>query len=156
MEPKNYNNPKPPYPPPPPIQGSQNPYGPGHPYGSGCHDPNFRQPQYQGQPFRPGHVDMRQGRQWQEPYMAPPQQTNGMGVAGFVLSLVAFFGCTVPYLSGPIWLLGLIFSIIGLNRQPRGLAIAGLIISLVGIFIILAVLFFVGATFHADELIEFI
>ena len=88
--------------------------------------------------------------------MAPPQQTNGMGVAGFVLSLVAFFGGTVPYLSGPIWLLGLIFSIIGLNRQPRGLAIAGLIISLVGIFIILAVLFFVGATFHADELIEFI
>ena len=51
-----------------------------------------------------------------------------------------------------MWLLGLIFSIIGLNRQPRGLAIAGLVISLLGIAVILAVIFFVGMAAATGEL----
>ena len=54
-------------------------------------------------------------------------KTNGMAITGFVLSLL---GCT--------WPLGLVFSIIGMNqtgKDPsqggRGLAIAGLVISIV-------------------------
>jgi hypothetical protein len=35
--------------------------------------------------------------------------------------------------------LGLIFSAVGLYRQPKGLAIAGLVISLVGIVMLIAV-----------------
>jgi hypothetical protein len=58
----------------------------------------------------------------QGPYVPPQPQSNGMAIAGFVLSFL------IP-------LLGLIFSIIGLNRSKqmggknRGLAIAGIIIS---------------------------
>ncbi|MBD5225122.1 MAG: EscU/YscU/HrcU family type III secretion system export apparatus switch protein [Bacteroidales bacterium] len=71
------------------------------------------------------------------------QESNGIGTAGFVLALVSFFGFWLPYVGGLTWLLGLIFSIIGVNRPPRGLAIAGLVISLVGfVFAVLAVLFF--------------
>ena len=54
-------------------------------------------------------------------------KTNGMAIAGFVCSLV---GC--------LWPLGLIFSIVGMNQTSkdpsqggRGLAIAGLIISII-------------------------
>lgn len=57
-------------------------------------------------------------------YQAPP--SNGMGIAGFVCSLVGLLGC--PLLS-PI---GLIFSFIGIFREPRGLAIAGLVLGAVG------------------------
>ena len=59
---------------------------------------------------------------------ARPQAGNGMAIAGFVLSLVGIllFGIVL----GP---LGVIFSIIGLNRANKGakfkgLAIAGIII----------------------------
>ena len=54
----------------------------------------------------------------------PPRKTNGLAIAGFVLSLL---GCTS--------LIGLILSIIGLsqinkdpNQEGKGLAIAGIVI----------------------------
>jgi len=54
------------------------------------------------------------------------QQTNGLGVAGFVLSLVGLISC------GLISPLAWILSAFGCLKQPRGLAIAGLIIATVG------------------------
>lgn len=62
-----------------------------------------------------------------------------MGTAGFVLSLVAFFLCWVPVLDWILWILGVIFSFIGVFKKPRGLAIAGLVISFIGIIFIIAV-----------------
>jgi hypothetical protein len=56
----------------------------------------------------------------------PPRSGNGMGVAGFVVSLVGLVPC------GLLCPLGLIFSLIGLGRQPRGLAIAGTVIGGIG------------------------
>ena len=60
-------------------------------------------------------------------------KSNGFAIAGFVLSF--FFA-----------LLGLIFSIIGLNKAKtigsgKGLAIAGLVISLVWIVLVIILLF---------------
>lgn len=66
------------------------------------------------------------------------QLTNGMAVAGFVLALVAICGFIVPGLNVACWILGLVFSSIGLGRADRfglpyrGLAVAGLVISIVG------------------------
>jgi Domain of unknown function (DUF4190) len=83
-------------------------------------DPN--QPQYNPYP--------------QQPYnYGPPQATgtNGMAIAGFVLS----FFCSI---------LGLIFSIVGLNQTKQrrqggsGLAIAGIVISCLGIVAAIALL----------------
>lgn len=62
--------------------------------------------------------------------------TNGIGTAGFVLALLALVFCWVPFLDFILWLLGAIFSIIGLFRAPRGFAIAGTVISSLGIIII--------------------
>lgn len=64
------------------------------------------------------------------------KQSNGIGTAGFVLSLVAIFLFWVPILDFILWLLGLIFSFVGVFKQPKGLAIAGLVISLIGIILI--------------------
>ncbi len=67
------------------------------------------------------------------------KQSNGIGPAGFILSLVAIFLGWIPILGWIIWLLGLIFSFIGVFKQPKGLSIAGLVISLVGIILLLVV-----------------
>lgn len=57
------------------------------------------------------------------------KKSNGMGVAGFVLSLISLALFWVPYLNFFLPILGLVFSFIGVLRKPRGLSIAGLIIS---------------------------
>lgn len=83
-------------------------------------------------------------------------KNNRIGTAGLVLVLMSFilfsfegyiinslndkslfFTLILPVLIGNLWLLGLIFSIIGLRINPKGRAIAGLIISLLPIILFL-------------------
>ena len=65
------------------------------------------------------------------PRYAPsePVQGNPMGTAGFILSLVMLLFWWTPYAGFLLWVLAVVFSAVGLNRKPRGLAIAGLIIA---------------------------
>ena len=63
--------------------------------------------------------------------------SNGMGTAGFVLALIAFFVCWIPVVDFVVWFLGALFSFIGVFKKPRGLAIAGLVISFIGIIILM-------------------
>lgn len=69
----------------------------------------------------------------------PTGQTNGMGITGFVLAIIALFLGWIPVLGWIIWLLGLIFSVVGVFKKPKGLAIAGIVISLIGVFFLLVV-----------------
>ena len=64
----------------------------------------------------------------QQPFIVTGRSggTNGLGVAGFVLSLVGWFSC------GFFSPLALILSAVALRREPRGLAIAGLILGILG------------------------
>lgn len=71
----------------------------------------------------------------------PVPSTNGMGTAGFVLAIITLCFSWLPYIGGVTWILGLIFSVIGMGQKPRGLAIAGFVISLVSIVILLAIIF---------------
>lgn len=66
--------------------------------------------------------------------------SNGLGTTGFVLSLLAIFLCWIPVLSWILWILGLIFSFIGIFKRPRGLAITGLILSLLDLILLIAVI----------------
>ncbi|MGL5276592.1 hypothetical protein [Myroides sp.] len=65
-------------------------------------------------------------------YNQPPiQEKNGIGLAGFIISIIAFFLGWIPVFGWILWLLGLIFSAVGIFKKPKGFAIAGLIISLI-------------------------
>jgi hypothetical protein len=68
-----------------------------------------------------------------------PQQSNGIGTAGFVLALITIFLGWIPVLGWILWILGLILSFVGVFKKPKGLAIAGLVISLIGIILIIVV-----------------
>ena len=72
------------------------------------------------------------------------KQMNGIGVAGFVLALVTLIFCWLPIFNWVTWALGLIFSCIGMTKQPKGLAIAGLVISLIGVIVIIFVMAAIG------------
>ena len=68
-----------------------------------------------------------------------PTKGNGIGVAGFVCALVAVFTCWIPILGWILWLVGAILSVVGIFREPRGLAIAGTVISFIDIILLLVV-----------------
>lgn len=70
----------------------------------------------------------------------PSVQKNSIGTAGFVIALVTIFLSWIPVLGWILWLLGALFSLIGLTKMPKGLAIAGTIISFIDL-IILVMLF---------------
>ena len=73
------------------------------------------------------------------------RKSNGLGPAGFVLALLALLGCWIPVLNWILWLRGFIFSFIGIFKSPRGLAIAGLCISLVDLIPLILLLGFAAA-----------
>jgi len=88
---------------------------------------------YPPPPEKPGHVKAN-------PYAAtqaaavgyPPQQaTNTPGLIGFILSLLGLVGIGCVLMS----VAGIIFSFVGLKREPKGLATAGLIIGILGLLI---------------------
>ncbi len=68
---------------------------------------------------------------------APVVQKNGIGTAGFVLALIALFTFWVPILGWILWILGAILSLVGVFRAPKGLAIAGLVISFIDVIVLL-------------------
>jgi len=67
------------------------------------------------------------------------QGANGLAIAGFVIALISLpFGCLCGLFSLPMSVLALIFSAIavaGKNTSQRGLAIAGLVISIVAMIV---------------------
>ena len=103
-------------------------------------DPNV--PQQPQQPQAPQYAP--QQPQYQQPYQQPqyqqyqpvqPKPVNGLGIAGFVLSLVGLCFFWVPFFNAISSLIGLILSGFGMKKKPNGLAIAGLVIGIIAFII---------------------
>ena len=105
----------------------------------------YQQPVYQQQGNYGYQQPLAQTGQ-SSPNMMPPQtivnvqapRSNGLGTAGFVLALLSILLCWAPVANVIMWFLGFLFSLIGVFRKPKGLAIAGLVISLIDIIIVIA------------------
>ncbi len=56
-----------------------------------------------------------------------PRRSNGLGLAGFIVSLVGLLtlGCLSP--------VGLVLSLVAVFRRPRGFAVAGLVLGCIGL-----------------------
>ena len=59
--------------------------------------------------------------------MPPERQSNGIGLAGFIVSIVG-----LVLTCGVLCPIGLILSLVGLRKQPKGFAIAGTVIGALG------------------------
>lgn len=81
-------------------------------------------------------------------------QTNGIAIAGFVLALVGLFAGWIPVIGWIIWLLGLVLSMVGITKKPKGFAIAGLSISIFSLIISLLLIFGMMSFFSQFDLNE--
>lgn len=90
----------------------------------------------------PNYTNNRENNGGQTIVIQQQSNSNGTGVAGFILAILGMFLGWVPILGWILWFLGLVLSFIGLFKKPNGLAIAGLVISLIGI--VLIIFFFAG------------
>lgn len=57
------------------------------------------------------------------------EKVNILGVLGFVLAVFSLFIAVKSTLGYPVWIVGSVFSIVGLSKESKGFAIAGTIIS---------------------------
>ncbi len=72
-----------------------------------------------------------------------PAAENSLGLAGFILSVVGIISC------GLLCPIGAILSLFGCRREPNGLAIAGLVIGIVGSLGLIIVFIFFGMALMA-------
>ena len=66
--------------------------------------------------------------------------SNGIGLAGFIVSLVGLFTAWIPIIGWIIVIVGAILSAVGLGKQPKTFAIVGIILSVLSVIWILSVL----------------
>lgn len=81
---------------------------------------------------------------------------SGFAIASLVLGILSIVCCCAWYISGIFAILGIVFSIIVLtkNKPGRGMAIAGLVCSAIGIIIavvMLVMVLAVGTSFSTDD-----
>lgn len=74
-------------------------------------------------------------------------KSNGLGTAGFITSLLGLLLSWVPVLGWILWLVGALLSLIGFFKSPRGLAITGLILSLITLGIGMLFIELIGSAF---------
>lgn len=75
------------------------------------------------------------------------KESNGVGVAGFVLAILSVvFSWTGP-IGWLVWFLGALLSVIGLFRKPHVWAIIGFVISFIDLIILVAVFGALSAMF---------
>ena len=68
-----------------------------------------------------------------------------------MLSIIGLVLCWVPFVDIFIWFLGFLFSLIGLFKRPKGVAIAGLVISIICL-VVLFILYMILGIAILDEL----
>lgn len=127
---------------------AQEPYGSATTFGSpsapGAHDP-YAAPAPSADGFGPSFGSPSAAPAGAGGYApvgyAPPMPTSGKGVAGFILGIASLLMC--GGLTAPV---GLVFSILGMRetgpsatapKSGRGLAIAGLVLSILGCLVLL-------------------
>lgn len=74
-------------------------------------------------------------------------KSNGLGTAGFITSLLGLLLSWVPILGWILWIVGALLSLIGVFKSPRGLAITGLILSLITLGIGMLFIELIGSAF---------
>lgn len=77
-------------------------------------------------------------------------KSNVLGISGFVISILSFLFGWFPIFGWLLWIVGLGLSIAGAFKTPRGLAVAGIIISVITIALYITLTIMVLNFFDGD------
>lgn len=109
--------------------------------------PQYQQPQYQQPQYQQPQYQQAQYQQVDYQYQNQPEEPKksiGLAVTSMVLGIVGLVFFCVPYLALPASIVGLILGIISIkgHKGGKGMAIAGIVMSGVGILIAVIVLIY--------------
>ena len=127
--------------------------------------PQYQQPQYQQPQYQYNPAYQQGGQYYADPNaMAPQKSTDPISVVGFICSLATWLFSTLSIANSVFstftliaLIMGLVFSPIGISRtktryKGRGLAIAGLVVSLV--YLVLVIVVIIAAVALASSFIN--
>ena len=127
----------------PALQAAPQPVQPVQQYAEPTPQPVQQYAQPAPQPVQPVQQYVQPVQQAQPVYAQPvvaipaqPRKSSGMAIAGLIMGIFALVLCWFPVVNWILGLLGLIFSIIGIakkNGGAKGAAIAGLILTILGV-----------------------
>ena len=127
----------------PAPQAAPQPVQPVQQYAEPAPQPVQQYAQPAPQPVQPVQQYAQPVQQAQPVYVQPvvaipaqPRKSSGMAIAGLIMGIFAIVLCWFPGVNWILGLLGLIFSIIGIakkNGGAKGAAIAGLILTILGV-----------------------
>lgn len=81
-----------------------------------------------------------------KPTAAPSSDRGWASITSLVLGIINLIIWCLPVCGGPLAILGLIFGIMGLKAQNRGLAIGGIVLNAIGLILsIIATIIFIVA-----------
>lgn len=84
---------------------------------------------------------------------APAGDKKGLAIAGFVLGIINMCAWLLPICGGPVAIVGLVLSILGIKSSQKTLAIIGVVLSALGLLltIVNAIL---GAVISSSDLLQ--
>ena len=71
-----------------------------------------------------------------------------------MLSIIGLVLCWVPFADFILWFLGFLFSFIGMFKRPKGVAIAGLVISIVCLVVLIAIFSVLGTELLESDALD--
>jgi hypothetical protein len=64
---------------------------------------------------------------------APIKDKSGLAIGSFVLGILSLCSWLIPFCGGPIAIAGVVLGVLGMKSSKKGMAIAGIVMSAIGI-----------------------
>lgn len=81
------------------------------------------------------------------PVMTPPADRRGLAIASLVMGIISLCGSWVYICGGLFGLIAIVLGALGLNSRGRAMAIAGIVLGIVAIFLTLIIRIFLRGAF---------
>ena len=69
------------------------------------------------------------------PVVEQPKDKSGLAIASLVLGILSLCAWIIPFCGGPFALAGIILGVLGMKSKQKGMAIAGIVMSAIGIIL---------------------
>lgn len=120
--------------------------------------PQYQSPSYQQTPYQQSQYQQpaQPGYEYQQYQSTEQRKSNGMSIAALVLGIISFLFSCIYFLSIPSAIVGLILGIVSIrgNKGGKGMAIAGIILSGIGLLFSIVIVCGAVALFRNESFMQ--